>query len=286
MASRILQLRRGTKAAIPSSLSLGELGYCTDTKEVFVGNGVGNTLVNPLVSLNGDTGLLIKTGSETFVTRSIDGGDFITVADGDAVSGNPTISVDYRDEDDMASNSDQHLATQQSIKAYVDSVISTTAQTGIQDIADATNTIVVTLPVEYSDTSYSISSIIQNTADSTPSQFAVTVVSKSTTGFTLELSGNTDSANYKLAWITRKQFGTTQVGTESLSNGATQVSVTLSQAYTSTDYGISSMLENTVDSNPSQYAMTVISKSTTRFTVEFSGSMDSANYSYNWTTYA
>lgn len=42
MAYKKLQIRRGAKANLPT-LSEGELGYCTDTKEVYVGSGSGNT---------------------------------------------------------------------------------------------------------------------------------------------------------------------------------------------------------------------------------------------------
>ena len=205
--SRTLRIKRGVKSTLPSALSLGELGYCTDTKELYVGNGVANTLINPLISLNGDTGLLIKTSSETFVTRTIIGGSFVTVTNGDAVSGNPSITVDVKDEDNMASNSDQHLATQQSIKSYVDNSLagySTGVQNGIQSISNSSNTVSVTLPSSYSTATYSIAATIENTTDSTPAQFAITITSKSTTGFTIELSGNTDSANYKLSWITKE----------------------------------------------------------------------------------
>lgn len=42
MAYKKLQIRRGAKSNLPT-LSEGELGYCTDTKEVYVGSGSGNT---------------------------------------------------------------------------------------------------------------------------------------------------------------------------------------------------------------------------------------------------
>ena len=73
-----LKIRRGTKAEISGiTLDLSEFGYCTDTKEVYIGNGVGNTFV----------------------------------------------ASEILDEDDLISNSSTSLATQQSIKAYVDNVI-------------------------------------------------------------------------------------------------------------------------------------------------------------------
>nr|DAE34596.1 MAG TPA: tail protein [Caudoviricetes sp.] len=42
MAYKKLQIRRGPKAQLPT-LAEGELGYCTDTNQMFVGSGSGNT---------------------------------------------------------------------------------------------------------------------------------------------------------------------------------------------------------------------------------------------------
>lgn len=42
--SQTIQVKRGLKINIPT-LASGEMGFCTDTKEVFVGDGTGNILV-------------------------------------------------------------------------------------------------------------------------------------------------------------------------------------------------------------------------------------------------
>lgn len=52
MAYRKLQLRRGTKANLPT-LASGELGFCTDTKEIYVGDGSENTLVGGAITITG-----------------------------------------------------------------------------------------------------------------------------------------------------------------------------------------------------------------------------------------
>lgn len=60
---------------------------------------------------------------EDFVGGMLDGDEtFITVAYDDT-DGNIDFTVPVKDEDNMASDSDTHLATQQSIKAYVDSQV-------------------------------------------------------------------------------------------------------------------------------------------------------------------
>jgi hypothetical protein len=70
-----IKIRRGTAAELAGiTLAIGEIGYCTDTKQYYIGNGVSNTwIASPVL-----------------------------------------------DQDDMASDSDTSLATQQSIKKYVD----------------------------------------------------------------------------------------------------------------------------------------------------------------------
>ena len=44
MASTI-KIKRGLKVNLPI-LEIGELGYCTDTNELFIGTSVGNELIN------------------------------------------------------------------------------------------------------------------------------------------------------------------------------------------------------------------------------------------------
>lgn len=42
--SQTIKVRRGEEASLPT-LNLGEFGYTTDTKKLYIGNGVGNTLL-------------------------------------------------------------------------------------------------------------------------------------------------------------------------------------------------------------------------------------------------
>jgi hypothetical protein len=52
----IIKIRRGLKAALPT-LALGEFGYCTDTKELYIGTGTGNDLIQ-----DGAAEILAKLG--------------------------------------------------------------------------------------------------------------------------------------------------------------------------------------------------------------------------------
>lgn len=69
MAYRKLQLRRGAKASLPT-LASGELGFCTDTKEVYVGDGSTNTLVGGGITLTGTlaAGSTTLTFSNSLIT--------------------------------------------------------------------------------------------------------------------------------------------------------------------------------------------------------------------------
>ena len=98
-----IQIRRGAKASLPT-LSQGELGLCTDTDDVFIGNGVGNVqlgnIVGPsgavtdghLVVWDGVTGRLVKDGGAP-------GG-----GSGDSLSGTGDCSVDI-DSDNSGTDS-------------------------------------------------------------------------------------------------------------------------------------------------------------------------------------
>ena len=69
--SNTIQIKRGAKASLPT-LSQGEFGLCTDTDDVYIGNGVTNiqmgNVVGPsvapsdgdLVAFDGVTGKLVK----------------------------------------------------------------------------------------------------------------------------------------------------------------------------------------------------------------------------------
>jgi len=71
-------------------------------------------------------------------------------------------------------------------------------------------------------------------------------------------------------------------GQESLGNGDSTASITFVSAEADTNYSIGYSLVNTVDSPPSIYASIVTEKTVDGFTVTFSGPLDSANYTLDW----
>lgn len=74
-------------------------------------------------------------------------------------------------------------------------------QQGTANIGNGVTTTVVTFPVEMAATPAAILVSIENTTDASPLQHLdPTVKAKSTTGFTVEYSASTSTANYKLVW--------------------------------------------------------------------------------------
>ena len=65
-------------------------------------------------------------------------------------------------------------------------------------------------------------------------------------------------------------------------NGVTEMNVVLPIVVNTSSYSPFVSIENTVDTNPSMYQCIVTDKTTGRFTVKFSGVIDSANYTLNW----
>jgi len=65
MAQKI-KIKRGTQSQIDSgSLSLGEMGFTTDTKRLYIGNGIGKTLLSTSWGLLGNGDLQYNDGNPT-----------------------------------------------------------------------------------------------------------------------------------------------------------------------------------------------------------------------------
>ena len=100
-------------------------------------NGAAISLGGTVTTPNDNT-QLSQEQVEDFVGGMLDGTETFISVSYDDTDGNIDFVVPVKDEDDMTSNSNTHLATQQSIKAYVDNTIVpalTTEQ--VQDIVGA-----------------------------------------------------------------------------------------------------------------------------------------------------
>jgi len=77
-------------------------------------------------------------------------------------------------------------------------------------------------------------------------------------------------------------IGQNQAGTVALNYNDNQTTVMFNTSFTSADYALLVSIDNIYDSEPSEYAMTIVDKTTTGFKVRYSGKMDSGNYMLNW----
>ena len=133
----------------------------SESIKAYVDTQVATVPVGDVTSVVAGTGL---TGGGTTgdVTVNVIGGTGITANAND-------IAINFKDEDDMSSNSDVHAATQQSIKAYVDGQITSNATTNeeIQDVAGAmvTGNTETGITVTYQDADGTIDFVVASQTD-------------------------------------------------------------------------------------------------------------------------
>jgi len=77
-------------------------------------------------------------------------------------------------------------------------------------------------------------------------------------------------------------LGQNKSGRESLGNGDSSTVVNFATSFSVDNYALVVSLENNVDSPASEYAVTITSKTTSGFEVNYSGDIDSNNYYLNW----
>ena len=162
-----IQLRRDTAADWTSNnptLSAGEFGWESDTNRFKIGTGSANwtslEYADTLKSL-GDmtiTGSTISAPSNGDLTLTTAGSGVVLVNDSFKVGSGETITT-ILDEDNFATNSATALATQQSIKAYVDNEIS---NTGIGDISAVGSTLIAPSNADLSLTTAGTGNVIIN----------------------------------------------------------------------------------------------------------------------------
>lgn len=75
-------------------------------------------------------------------------------------------------------------------------------KTGSESLSSGVQSINVTFGEAMANTNYKLTYSLLNTTDANPSSYTSVVTAKTTTGFTIQLSGQTDSANYVLEWVT------------------------------------------------------------------------------------
>ncbi len=104
-------------------------------------------------------------------------------------------------------------------------------------------------------------------------------------GFTNTVSGINPTQDNDLAtkwYVDQATDMHKETGREALSLNDSSKAIVFGTAFGDTNYSISCMLNNTVDSNPAQYPMIITNRTSTGFTVLFSGDIDSSNYYVEW----
>lgn len=128
------------------------------------------------------------------------------------------------------------------------------------------------------DTNYSVGLSILNET-SYLSIYDYVITNKRTDGFDIMLSGQTDSDDYYAMWVIDS---TGTFGSTPLLENEDEKTIMLPNDCTGTNYSVFISLNNVVDSIPSVYGFDVINKQQDRFTIRFSGPMDSTNYQLDW----
>jgi len=308
-----VQLRRGNQDALDAiTLDVGEQGYTTDTKRVYIGDGADNILVSSQWTLEQNNNLsyengrisssLAPTGSENLCNKQYvdnlvgmpsmigDGDSYIKIIDDG--TGTVSISADSTRVADFNSNG---LQLQNGIR--IDE---------ISDDTDLSNSSSTTVCTENAIKTYidNISKIHHGNTGIEIFDFGTGTIAISADGNVvadfqaegLQLENGTRIKEFSTdnalgtsdsivsTQKATKQFidNTVRVGRETLTLNDTNKSVTFSTAFSDTNYTLSVLLTNTTDTPPAIYSYVITTKSVSGFGVDFSGSIDSNNYELEW----
>lgn len=164
---------------------------------------------------------------------------------------------------------------------YVSCDYDNSDNSGIAHIPDGTNKITIDIPPPpevIDSTSYTVAISLSNLIDPDPTCYHYTVIERTSTNFTVQLSDNVDSDNYFLEWIL---IAHDKQGIEKLSLGYDSVTIPLDPFEVNDNYGLSLELLNTVDST-SIIPFIVTDKRIDSFTVTFERPLDSYHYELMW----
>ena len=174
----VLQLRRGTTSQNNAFTgAIGELSYDTEVDTIRVHDG----------STAGGFAMSTASATETLTNKTTT----------NLVQNGTATGTAIKDEDNMASNSATHLATQQSIKAYVDTELSALSSTSISQgnsnvtVADS-GTGNVTIEVDGTDR---ITTVAATTTTATGHSLVIGAASNSAGGSIKFLEGTDNGTN-------------------------------------------------------------------------------------------
>ncbi len=131
-------------------------------------------------------------------------------------------------------------------------------------------------------TGYAVTLNMFNTVDPLPTMYSHIITQKNLSSFTALFSAPMDSTNYNISY---DYDNSDNSGSINVPDGTNSITVNIPpppEIIDSTSYTIGLSLSNIVDANPSLYKYSVIERTTSYFTVQFSGNMDSSNYYLEW----
>lgn len=91
-----------------------------------------------------------------------------------------------------------------------------------------------------------------------------------------------DTSGGNKRWKLQGTITDTQKGRISMITGIGNITISFDYPFDDTGFQVVVSLLNDVDTNPSQYGITISAKTVNGFTVDFSGAMDSDNYELHW----
>lgn len=153
------------------------------------------------------------------------------------------------------------------------------AQTGFSQevsIPMGNTSLVVNFPSSLPSSAYVVLPQMVNLVDASPDFQPLTITNKTAAGFTVTWNAPTDSANYKLAYITPAVQEA--VGEVNVPLAADSLVVTLPIALAGVNYSVIANLVNLVDGAPQFQPVTIVAKTASTFTVSWNAPTDSADY--------
>jgi len=143
-------------------------------------------------------------------------------------------------------------------------------------IPNAATSLTITFPSPLPSNVYTVNPQMVNVTDASPDFQPLTITNKTASGFTVTWNAPTDSANYKIAYITPVVQET--IGESTIALGATSVTVSLPIALAGVNYSVIANLVNVVDGSPQFQPVTITAKTTTTFTASWNAPTDTADY--------
>ena len=152
----------------------------------------------------------------------------------------------------------------------------------IANVGDGDDYVTGGYRTEQTNLGYALTLNLFNTVDSNPSIYSHIITQKTLSGFTAKFSGSMDSENYHVSYD--YDFSDNS-GIINVPDGTNRITVSIPpppEIIDETSYTVAISLSNTVDVNPSFYNYSIVERTNSYFTVQFSDDMDSPNYYLEW----